>query len=45
MLFGDMTDAERRAFTFLTTNTTPVVPKDIVNRIIELVRSEAPHAG
>lgn len=42
MLFGDMTDAERRAFTFLTTNTTPVVPKDIVNRIIELVRSEAP---
>lgn len=41
-LFGDLTDAERRAFTFLTTNTSAVVPTEIANRIIELVRSEAP---
>lgn len=41
-LFGELTDAERRAFTFLTTNTSSVVPTEIANRIIELVRSEAP---
>lgn len=41
-LFGELTDAERRAFTFLTTNTSAVVPTEIANRIIELVRSEAP---
>lgn len=41
-LLGDMTDAEKRAFTFMTSNTAAVVPTDIQNRIIELVESMAP---
>lgn len=41
-LLGGMTDGERRAFTFVTTNTGAVVPKDIANRIVELVRSQSP---
>lgn len=41
-MFGAMNDAEKRAFTFLTSNTSAVVPTDIINRIVELVNSEAP---
>lgn len=40
--FGEMTKEERAAFTFVTTNTGAVVPKDIENRIFELVRSDSP---
>lgn len=41
-LLGGMTEVEQRAFTFVTTSTGSVVPKDIANRIVELVRSESP---
>lgn len=41
-IFGEMTEAERAAFTFTTANTGSVVPTTIENRIIELVRSESP---
>ena len=41
-MFGDMTTEERVAFTFTTANTTSIVPKDIQNRIVELVRSQYP---
>ena len=41
-IFGEMTETERSAFTFTTANTGAVVPTTIENRIIELVRSEAP---
>ena len=41
-LFDPMDQEERAAFTFLTTNTSAVVPTDILNRIVELVESESP---
>ena len=40
--FGEMTKEERAAFTFVTSNSGSVVPKDIENRIFELVRSDSP---
>lgn len=41
-LLGDMTVEEREAFTFTTANTGSVVPTVVMNRIVELVQSEAP---
>lgn len=41
-LFGELNEVESRAYTFLTTNSSAVVPKDTLNKIVELVRSEAP---
>lgn len=41
-LLGNLTEVEERAYTHTTANTGAVVPTDIANRIIELVRSEAP---
>lgn len=41
-LFSPMSEIEKRAFTFITTNTTAVVPKEISDRIVELVRNQSP---
>lgn len=41
-LLGDLSEAEKRAFTFMTSNTSAVVPLETQNRIIELVESMAP---
>lgn len=41
-LFGDLTEAESRAYTHTTANTGAVVPTEVMNRIIELVESEYP---
>lgn len=41
-MFGDMNQEERAAFTFMTSNTTAVVPKDLQDRIIDRVKAEAP---
>ena len=41
-LLGDLTEAEQRAFTFMTSNTEAVVPVETMNRIIELVESMSP---
>lgn len=41
-LLGEMTQEERTAFTFMTSNTGSVVPTVTLNRIIELVESMAP---
>lgn len=41
-IFGDMTEEEKRAFTFTTENTGEVVPTAIMNRIIELVENDSP---
>ena len=41
-MFGDMTEAEERAFTFMTTNTTSVVPTITLDRIVDRLRHEAP---
>lgn len=41
-LFGELNEVESRAYTLLTTNSSAVVPKDTLNKIVELVRSEAP---
>ena len=38
----DMSDNERRAFTFLTTNTTAPLPTVMLNRIIDLIGEEHP---
>lgn len=38
----DMSDVERRAFTFLTTNTTAPLPTVMQNRIIDLIGEEHP---
>ena len=38
----DMTDVERRAFTFLTTNTTAPLPEVMQNRIIDLIGEAHP---
>lgn len=41
-MFGEMTEEERRAFTFTTANSGSLVPKVIADRIVELVRSQYP---
>lgn len=41
-LFGSLTNEERAAFTFTTSNTGTVVPTEIMNRIIELVDNDSP---
>ena len=41
-IFGEMTAEERAAFTITTQNTPGAVPKDIANRVVELVESMAP---
>lgn len=41
-MFGELTEAENRAFTFTTANTPAVVPTEIMNRIVELVESDYP---
>ena len=41
-IFGELTEAEKRAYTFLTTNSEAVVPTAILNRIVELVESDSP---
>lgn len=41
-MFGEMSTEERSAFTFTTANSGNVVPSVMLNRIIELVDSEAP---
>lgn len=41
-IFGDMTEEEKRAFTFTTQNTGEVVPTAIMNRIVELVDNDSP---
>ena len=41
-LFGDMTVEERSAFTFMTSNSSAVVPTETQNRIIDRVKAEAP---
>lgn len=41
-LFGGMTKEERAAYTMVTTNTAAVVPTDIVNRVVELVKADSP---
>lgn len=37
----EMTDAEQRAFTFMTSNSNPIVPTQTQNRIVELVESSS----
>ena len=39
-LFGELTEAESRAYTHTTANTGAVVPTEVMNRIAELVESE-----
>ena len=41
-IFGEMNEAEKRAFTFMTTNSTAVVPVQTQNRIVDRLRHEAP---
>lgn len=41
-LFGELTEAENRAYTHTTANTGAVVPTAVMNRIVELVESEYP---
>lgn len=41
-IFGELNEEERRAWTFTTANTPSVVPKVILDRIVELVRSQYP---
>lgn len=41
-MFGEMTDAEQRTFTFTTANTGAVVPTITQNRIVDRLRHEAP---
>ena len=41
-LFGEMTEIEKRAFTFVTTNTPQVVPTEIMNRVITLIDNDSP---
>lgn len=43
-IFGELTEVEQRAFTFATTEQglAPLVPTDIMNRIVELVESDSP---
>ena len=41
-LFGELTQKEERAFTFVTENTGAVVPTEILNRIVSLVDNDSP---
>ena len=41
-LFGELTEAENRAYTHTTANTGAVVPTEVLNRIVELVESNYP---
>lgn len=41
-IFGEMTDTEKRAFTFTTENTGDVVPTEIINRIVDLTDNDSP---
>ena len=41
-VFGELTEAEQRAFTFTTANTGAVGPKVTLDRIVDLVKAEAP---
>lgn len=41
-MLGSMTEAEQRAFTFMTSNATAVVPTITQNRIVDRLRHEAP---
>ena len=41
-MFGELTESEKRAFTFTTANTSEVVPTIILDRIKELVATTAP---
>lgn len=41
-MFGDLTDVEKRAFTFVTTNTPEVVPTEVMDRIVELIDNDSP---
>ena len=41
-LFGELTEAENRAYTHTTANTGAVVPTAVMNRIVELVESNYP---
>ena len=41
-LFGELTEAENRAYTHTTANTGAVVPTEVMNRIVELVESMYP---
>ncbi len=41
-LLGDLTETEKRAFTFTTQNSGSVVPTETLNRIVELVESMSP---
>lgn len=40
-MFGELTEREKRAFTFTTQNSTAVVPKATANKIVELVKSSS----
>lgn len=39
---GDMTKEERAAFTFMTSNTSAVVPTTMLNKIVDRVKADAP---
>lgn len=41
-MFGELTEEETRAFTFVTTNTSAVVPTVILERIEDLLNNDAP---
>ena len=41
-IFGEMTDTEKRAFTFTTENTGVIVPTEIINRIVDLTDNDSP---
>ena len=41
-MLGELSEAEKRTFTFMTTNSTAVVPTQTQNRIVDRLRHEAP---
>lgn len=41
-MFGELSDVEERAFTFVTTNTPEVVPTEVMDRIVELIDNDSP---
>lgn len=41
-MFGELSDVEERAFTFVTTNTPDVVPTEVMDRIVELIDNDSP---
>lgn len=42
---GELTEVEQRAYTMTTANSGSIVPTDVANRIVELVRSDSPILG